>query len=1064
MIEIMKASAGSGKTFNLAKNYIHLLLQKKNQPDTYRHILAVTFTNKATEEMKSRILRELYILAKDPLSSGFRNFFVPGALQMDNPAVCKDNDDLKDAAARCLNAILHDYSAFSVSTIDKFFQRTLKSFAREIGQFASYRIELDRDSMITESVDRVLDSITSDSKELLEWLTEGAMDDLSEGKKYNMEKRLFGTASRLKHFSHRELVEKLGIDEAQAYSKDNIRSIENLCRKITSDFAEAVRNTSRAIIGKIDALGYGENDFRRYFYSGIAGLKDFKSGDKFSVSATLLNCLTGEIELFTKSDKNANAKKTAIGESLDQEFADLASSAQNLSEVYNTALNIMSSLHDLGVASELYREFDALSKEKNIMSLAESDAILKGIINGSDTPFIYEKLGVRLENFLLDEFQDTSRLQWENLWPLLRDSQTHASYHQSTEDSEIEPYSLVVGDVKQSIYRWRGSEWGLLNNEVEDNFRNENVNINNVDLQDNYRSLPSIVEFNNGFFPFMAKNLDARLGNNKNIISGIYSTTHQNCKSSENQRGSVDITLAEDENLLSCVVNSINEVLANGGTYGDVAVLVRTNGLGSEIAGHLIENSIPVVTSDSLSVKNSSVVRRTVAYLALMDNPEDKVAQYIAGNAVPVPDYCHSIIDWCEFYLRIIDKSSPGIIARHTLYVQSFLDIVKDYVADNGNNLKGFLEEWADNKSYIASPEGGNAVNVITIHKAKGLEFPYVIYLYKPGKNELSIRGSEKFWCAPDSKGTELEKLGNQVFDVHLSKLSEQTMFRKDYYSELEKLYVDIINVAYVAFTRPAKGLHIITEKSKSESLSYYLENYANSDGSLFKSVDTEDNTERYRLGEPYIFRHGETQQKSKTNLPSMNITTVLSSFVSFPLNGGNADDKQEAAPSRLRIKTDSYDFFAEDGSVGIEASVRRKGTVLHKILSSVNGEGDIEGAVEEALRAGDLTEAQAKEAGEFLRGAIGSVKEYNWFSEDISVVRNEASLIDTSGHIYRPDRIIETDGRITVVDYKFGVRENSHRKQVKKYADLYAGLGYKEVEAYLWYISSDDSTVDKVV
>ena len=1063
MIEIMKASAGSGKTFNLAKNYIHLLLQKKNQPDAYRHILAVTFTNKATDEMKTRILRELYILSKSPELSGFRKYFVPGPEQMDKPAVCRDDIELKSVAAHCLNVILHDYSAFSVSTIDKFFQKTLKSFAREIGQFASYQIEIDRDSMISESVDRVLDSITPQSKELLEWLTEGAMSDLAEGRKYNMEKRLFETAKRLKHFTHSDLVERFGIKESEAYSKENIKKIEKLCGSVIDDFVKAVRNAAESIISPIVQLGYGSSDFRRYFYDGIDRLRNFNKGDKFEISATVQKCISGEVGLFAASDKYADSKKADMEGLLDKGFERLIALQHSPLEVYNTAFSIVSSLHDLGVAAELYREFDALSKEKNIMSLAESDAVLKDIINGSDTPFIYEKLGVRLENFLLDEFQDTSRIQWDNMWPLLKDSQSHDSYYDSGEETTY-PYSLIVGDVKQSIYRWRGSDWQLLDGEVEDEFKKDNATVMQTVLEDNYRSLPSIVEFNNCFFPFMAQKLDNKLEPGRNVISDIYSTTQQNCKSSDSQRGSVDITFAGKEDVLNSVIVAINEVVDNGGVYGNVAILVRTNMQGSRVATYLIEKGIPVVTSDSLAVRSSSVVRRVVANLSLLDNPDDIVARYQVGNLEPVPEYCHSIIDECEFFLRQIEKETPGILALHTLYVQSFLDIVQSYVAENGNNMKGFLEEWAEDKSYISSPEGGNAVRVITIHKAKGLEFPYVIYFHEPSNQELSIRPNEKFWCKPDSAGTELESLSNQIFDVHLTKYSEGTMFRKDYYKELERLFVDIINVAYVAFTRPVKGLHIVTFDSGAENLSSYLKSYVTDSELDFVRLETEDDTERYRFGQLYDFGKESGRKKGEKLLPSMDISPIPSFFCSFAPNAEKTDSGQEVSSIRLRFKTDSFDFFSEDGSIGIDASARRKGVVLHNILSCVEYAEDVESAVADAVRNGDLTENQGIEASNFLMDAIDSVESYGWFSEKAKSVRNEASIIDTDGNVYRPDRVIENDGRIMIIDYKFGTAEKFYRKQVSKYAALYSELGYKNVEAYLWYLGAEGECIDKVV
>ena len=1064
MIEIMKASAGSGKTFNLAKNYIHILLQKKDLPDAYRHILAVTFTNKATDEMKTRILKELYILSTEPSLSGFRKFFVPGKEQMDDPAVCKDDRELQNAASACLNNILHDYTSFAVSTIDKFFQKALKSFVREIGHFASYQIELDRDSIIRESVERVLDSITEKDRELLDWLTKGAMNEIAEGRKYKMERSLFETARRLKHFSHIDLVEKLEINEKEAYSKERIEEIENLCREVTESFASSIREVSGRIIKEIGDRGYGAGDFKRYFYSGISGLTTFRKGEALSLSKTVLDCLSGEKELFAASDKAAAVKKAELMPVLEKDFSALLAFLGKPVEEYMTAVSILSNLHDLGLAAELYREFEALSKEKNIMSLVESDNILRDIINGSDTPFIYEKLGVRLENFLLDEFQDTSRIQWENIWPLLRDSQSHESYYSNKEGAE--PYSLIVGDVKQSIYRWRGSDWGLLAEDVEREFRKADIDVKNTGLDDNYRSLGAIVDFNNGFFPFAAKKLDEKLSTDENMISGIYASTAQNCKSSEKARGSVDLTFAPDDMQNDLFFEAINEVLAKGGSYKDIAILVRTNKLGAGIAEFLISKGVPVVTNDSLLVRSSYVVRRVAAGLALLDNPEDPIAAYISGwKGDELPQDCRSISEECGFFLRKIEEEAPGSLASHTLYIQSFMDIVQNYVAKNGNNLRGFLEDWAENKDSISSPEGGEAVNVITVHKAKGLEFPYIIYFYKSYAQEMSIRRDEKFWCRPDAEGTALESLSKEIFDVRLSKSSESTMFRKDYREELKRLYVDIINVAYVAFTRPSKGLHIVTSLTKGDSMASFLYEFALAEGSGFKPVgESSDDVIRLRFGELYDFAAASREEKKQKPAFFAQERGVYSPFVSFEPNPLlNSEDGGKSRLNRLSLDTDAADFFSDEEKTGIEASMRLKGSLLHSILASVEYASDLPASVEEVVLSGDLTEEQGKEALDFLSEAINSVRDRFWFSAEASMVRNEVSIVDTDGKVYRPDRVVEHRGRVQIIDYKFGEPESRYKKQLKRYASLYKALGYNEVEAYIWYVSKAEDAVDRV-
>lgn len=1066
MIEIMKASAGSGKTFNLAKNYIHILLQRKTLRDAYRHILAITFTNKATDEMKSRILRELYVLSVRPDASDFRKFFVPGPDQMDNPAVCKDDKELQRLSASLLGDILHDYSSFCVSTIDKFFQRTLKSFAREIGHYASYQIELDRNSIIKESVDRVLDSISADSSDLVDWLTEGAEADLAEGKKYDIAGRLTAIAGRLKHFSHVRALEEFGIDETRAYSKDNVRRMEALCREYMRTFAREVKESASALVKAINSASLGKPDFNSFFYNALYSLTNFRAGTVFAPSATFVSCVNGEKDIFKKSDKGAKLKRILLDVPMGQCFTTMSGLLGSRAEAYNTARQIVSDIHELGVAAELYREFDALCKEKNILSLADSDSILKDIIAGSDAPFIYEKLGVRLENFLLDEFQDTSRIQWANIWPLLKDSQSHESYYLG----EGTPYSLIVGDVKQSIYRWRGSEWNLLANDIREEFDAEGFPIKNSPLNDNYRSCEAVVTFNNSFFPYAASRLDDALCSPERLLSGIYSGTFQNCKS-RGQCGSVDISFLDKEHLYDAVYESIEEMRGQGAGYGDIAILVRTNSVGAAVAAELIRRQIPVVTNDSLLVRNSPVIRKVIAYLSLLSNANDPVSRFIVPEHGPVfPEGCHSLVDECGFYLRLIESREPGTLARHSLYVQSFLDKVKDFTASEGNNLCGFLEAWTGDKSYISSPEGGQAVNVITVHKAKGLEFPYVIYLYPLPPSELGIYKDEKFWCRLRAANSPLEALDGEVFDVHLSSGSVNTLFKDDYAEEMRRLYVDVINVFYVAFTRPSKGLHIITVSGAKNNFSAFLHDFVTRNPQMFVPVVPDcaaapfdsvpgtapqgDYVERYRYGSLYDFTEDQKASAKSRIRPVPPATPLPAPFVSYGLSEQGC---------RLRLGSDSADFFGEDGSVGTGASARLKGTVLHGILSSVVTEKDLPEAVRSVELSGDISGEQAAEALELLSNAIESVSELGWFTDMSQKVGNELSLIDSDGEVYRPDRVMEKDGRITVIDYKFGEPQKKYRRQVEGYVSLYRQMGYKEVSAYLWYVGKEKDAVVRV-
>ena len=469
IIQIMKASAGSGKTFNLARKYITLLFRKKERYP-YRHILAVTFTNKATDEMKNRILKELYVLSTDPSSSGYLKWFMPEMFSVEQlegtdpddfvkelpgqPGIPVTLEGIRECAGEMLCNILHDYSAFSISTIDRFFQQTLKAFSREIGQFSSYQVELDKDSLIAETVDRIFDSLTEDSGNhaLLRWLTDCAIEQVENGGGYDITGSLVKMASRLKSDQHRDLVAGCGIDEIQVCSYENLQKIRGLCRSVMADFIEKTRTRAKAATEAMESCGLVSGDFYRSFPKVLYSYSGMDGNSTVEAPGTFLSRGRDPELWFSKAVRKTNMEKSR---GLETSFGAFCSLFDDEFKVYNTARIVYDQLYELGLSADINREFDAVLKDNNVLGIDDSNRILKNIIDGSDAPFVYEKTGVRYENFLLDEFQDTSGIQWENFRPLLEESRSKGFE------------SLIVGDVKQSIYRWRGSEWKLLHESLE---------------------------------------------------------------------------------------------------------------------------------------------------------------------------------------------------------------------------------------------------------------------------------------------------------------------------------------------------------------------------------------------------------------------------------------------------------------------------------------------------------------------------------------------------------------------------------------------------------------------
>ena len=1038
MLKIMKASAGSGKTYSLARTYISLLLRNEDRY-AYRHILAVTFTNKATDEMKNRILKELHVMATEPFRSSYRGDFVPSVFATD--------ELMQRKAQAVLHDILHDYGAFAVSTIDRFFQQTLKAFSREIGQFASYQVELDRDSLVAESVDRILDSLTEESGSLLSWLTENVLEQIEQGDRYSLDANLLSMAVRLKSSQRQEAMERAGIDEDEAYSKEKLSGIRSRCRKIMADFREEVISCASRALEVLETAGVDPSESNRGFLKALYLYSELDENEPIvAPKESFFTRASDSEQWFAKS--KAGRYMPLVHPFLEAPLGEFCDLWDKEFAVYNTACILEDQIYGLGVAGELRKTFQELMKEKNVLCIEDSNTILRDIIDGCDAPFVYEKLGVRFDHFLLDEFQDTAQVQWTNFSPLLHNSDSQGGEN------------LIVGDVKQSIYRWRGSDWKLLDESIPEEFPSHVEEI----LDTNYRSLAGIVNFNNDFFDFAAKRLDDSAADEyKGALGRIYSDVRQKVAERQKAGGSVRLTFCPKEEELVQVLEAVNQARETGAELSDIAVLVRSNAAGGNVSSFLIDHGIPVITDDSLKVKSSITVRRLVSLMAYADNPDNTVSGYLAESLdVELPDSSSSLVDMAESLIRNLKRNEKdGFRKGEVLHVQSFMDCLQDYVTSNGNNLRGFLKYWEGADPSISSPSSGNSVRVMTIHKSKGLDFPYVILpfaenitMYKPGN----------LWCSPALEGTGLDGVAEGVYDVTLSGGSESTLFAEHYRNERFLQQVDNMNTLYVAMTRASLGMHII---AKTPSLKFVtaVESGLPVEFTDFSQLlycfahetdipsDEKDGVKCFVVGDMPDFC--EYRRKDILYETAFPIEDGME-YPSIALNPvqGEGDVRERG---RLKFSADSVDFFSEDGGAGISASNRMKGVVLHDILSKVYGPDDLDQALSDAVRTGEITENEAEQAGMLLKERISQVSDKGWFPEDRGGVMNEVSLMDTDGQVYRPDRVIRRGNTVIIVDYKFGEHHPKYERQLVKYARIWKEIGATEVSAYLWYVADGD-------
>ncbi len=1067
MLQILKASAGSGKTYRLARKYIELLLESRDR-FAYRHILAVTFTNKATDEMKGRILKELHVLATNPAESGYHDHFVPSVFPSDA--------DIRKKAQTVLSDMLHDYSAFAVSTIDRFFQQTLKAFSREIGQFASYQVELDKDSLVAESVDRILDSLTEEDSGLLSWLTDNVLEQIEQGGRYSMDANLLEMAKRLKSPQRMEVLEKTGIDPDKEYPKEKLMEIRTSCRRIMADFRAEVRAKACAALDIIEQAGVNPADSNRGFMKALYSYREMDDNDDVTAPSDSFMTKAKDSDQWFAKSKSAKLLPLVFPY-LEAPLEDFCNLFGKEFKVYNTASILDGQLYGLGVAGELNRTFRELMKEKNVLCIDDSNTILRDIIDGSDAPFVYEKLGVRYENFLLDEFQDTANVQWNNFSPLLHESDSKGGDN------------LIVGDVKQSIYRWRGSDWKLLNETVPGEFVEHEEEV----LDANFRSLRNVVNFNNLFFKSAAGILDGMNGHKDGgPLSDIYSDVAQKTREEKLEEqgrsikrkpaGNVSLTFCEKDNELDKVLDAVAEAVDHGARLSEIAVLVRSNAIGESVAMCLIDNGIPVMTDDSLRVKSSITVRRLVSLMSYADNPNDTVNGYLAQSLdIRMPAACSSLTDMAEALFRELKYNDAEELWRgEAQHIQSFMDYLQDYVSMEGNNLRGFLKWWEEENPSISSPSSGESVRVMTIHKSKGLDFPYVII---PFAENITLYKSGKYWCVPDLEETALEGVAEGVYDVTLSKSSENTLFSEDYEKENFLQQVDNINTIYVAMTRAAMGMHIIAKMPPakffkamdagdmtmftdfSQILYWFADVSSRSNDvpgneklvapfTVTRVPEDENQGIRFNVGGIVDFAE---LRRIGNDGPDTFAIDVADELPSIPLNGEGDEGNDVRDRGRLKFTADSIDFFSDEGETGISASNRIKGVVLHDILARIEKPYDLESAVRQSLMGGEMTHEEADEAYALLLERISAAQKRGWFPEKYDRILNESTLIDEKGEMHRPDRVVIADSRVIIIDYKFGEHYKKYEGQLGRYAAMWRRMGYNDVSAYLWYVHTDD-------
>ncbi|MCB2197723.1 MAG: UvrD-helicase domain-containing protein [Bacteroidetes bacterium] len=1072
-LAIYKASAGSGKTFKLTGEYLMLLFK---YPRNYRRILAVTFTNKATAEMKSRILSELYKLGKRGESD---------YLQELKEAYGLSESEIQAKAAKILSSLLHDFSKFSVSTIDTFFQKIIRSFTREMGIQPGYTIELNQNEVLSKVIDELLVEL-DENKSLLKWISDLASDSIEQGNKWDFKEDILKLASEIFKESYKSF--KLPLNK-KINDKNFLKEYIGKLQKIKATFENFMQTKAGEAIELIQQHGLTIDDFSRkkggpagYFYK-ITEKGEFAPGKLF------IDAKEESAKWYTKSSDQKDAIETLLNHGLLILSQEIYAYYENNKIAYYTSVEILKHIHSLGILTDISNKLRAYCEEHNIFLISDAAELLQVIIDQNDSPFIYEKTGSIYRHFMIDEFQDTSKIQWHNFRPLIGNSLAQGSRN------------LVVGDIKQSIYRWRNSDWKILAEHIQNEF--SQYHPEEQSLNTNWRSTKNIVDYNNAIFCYSSQILqnsfngvfeDQNSSNNpyKEKITEAYKDVFQQVPSQSNQEvGYIKHTFLNEkeydswkDEVKTRLPNIIENLQKNGHQLKDIAILVRSGKEGQEIANTLIEHkkenstsAFDFISNDSLYLANSSVIRFLIALLEYILNPEDEINlsfiayeynQYLQAGKMD-QNRLHNLLknhltDEDNQELRhlfpkefieqigqikqlplyeLIDKLirifELNTIKAEIPYIKAFLDIILHFSKTSTSDIHSFLNWWNEEgiKKTLSVSENQNAIRIITIHKSKGLEFKNVIIPFCNWPVDHRSNQNNILWCTTSEEPfSKLEPIPLK----YVSNLTE-TVFKEDYLNEKFHAYVDNLNLLYVAFTRAAENLFCFSPRKDKVNkisnvgnllLSVY-EKYAD-----FPSENTLLDLGRYWNPDENRFEFGTINpaEKEKKVLPE---EFELTEFQSYDIK------------NKLRLKMHDNSFFTGEKNAPFEKI--NHGKVMHEVFENIQTEDDIPTAVNQLIFEGKVAENEKSELIQKIIKTLENEQIKMWFSKQWQV-KTEAEIILPNGKTIRPDRVISNNEETIVIDYKFGeLEEPKHNKQVKIYMETLQKMEAKTVEGYLWYV-----------
>lgn len=1040
---IYNASAGSGKTYMLVKEYLRILLQSPVD-DTYRKILAITFTNKAVEEMKGRIIQYLSDFAKD--DPGDRADALMKVLSGETGLSLAT---IKDKARAIIKNIIHNYASFDISTIDRFTHKVIRAFAHDLNLPVSFDVSLETDLLLQEAVDAII-AKAGENEVLTSLLVDFSLDKTDNDKSWDVTRELFETGKLLVEENNRNELHQFKDKQIEDFIfirkklQDTVKDLEDNCVML-----------SREALGLMEANGIPHNAF----YSGYVPKHFVKIAEGNILKHT--NNYKYLQEGSRYSQKTDAGYKAAIDSIAPQLYSVLEHINAN-AEKHAFYKAFLKNITPLSLLNSIGQELERIQKEQNVLSISEFNAIIHREIQSQPAPFIYERLGERYRHFFIDEFQDTSHMQWHNLIPLIDNAL-------ASEDLEGTKGSLmIVGDPKQSIYRWRGGKAEQFIELAKGYNPFSNPDMETVQLGTNYRSFSGVIDFNNDFFSFLSGEFE------NEDYKGLYASSRQ--AHNPKAGGFVNISFLpeiqqeleeeadKDQLYLEATLATVNKLRNKGFQYRDIVLLTRRRQPGVLLANYLTENGVPILSSETLLIENATEVKLIISllrYLKSNNNIEAKAHfLYFAATTQSRDIGVHDFI--AEGMKQPDEEALEAWLAEHNIsisfkncrkrslyeavetivdafikdksnqsYVQYFLDLVLERDIRTQSGIADFLEYWDKNgsKFSIPSPEGNDAVRIMTIHKSKGLEFPVVIFPF--AEEDYSRARRDKLWLEMDDETFEFQKA---LIDSSRGVAEYGEKAAELYFAKSQEELLDNINILYVALTRAEEQLYIISNRNftaKGEltnNMSSWFIKFLINKG-IFDNQIAE-----YSFGDPEKLSEDEdftgVQQTIKVVQERFN-------------------------PRAVKIAQRESLMWGTTQLKAIEF-----GNVMHEILSYIKTANDIPVAIMKAVENGLIVHSQSEDVEAVLKEVVHHPELCDFFAED-TVIFGEQSIIARGMPTIKPDRVAVREGKAWLLDYKTGVHLPKYERQLTDYQKALEAMGLSVIKKSLVYIGEGITIVE---